>query len=1220
MKRIKDLFARPIDRKIEEVIKVDQADQETVRIELEEYVVTDSILKHYRNMYDEIIQVSKSPREGIGVWVSGFFGSGKSSFAKILGYTVAGISVLGKSAGEIFKENVKDTKISGYIGIINKTLPTHAVIFDVSMDRGVRTAGERITEIMYKALLRELDYAEDFDLAKLEITLEGDGRLDEFISDFQEIQGKPWKTRRKLGLAINEAGAVLHALDPKNHPSADSYAKSVGAGRADISANELAKAAFELTARRMPGKSLIFIIDEVGQYVSRSVDKMLDLQAVVQAFGVEGKNRVNQGKAASPYWIVVTSQEKLNEIVDSLDSKKIELARLQDRFRVSIDLKQTDIPEITGKRVLDKTSEAKKVLESLFNANEGRLNTFCKLERSDRTKKIEKDEFINLYPYLPYQIDLCIDIVSGLRLKRGAHRHIGGSNRTIIKQAQEMMINPSTMLAEAPVGTFVTLDKVYELLYLGNLLPSETAREVDRVAKDIPGDETALKVVKAIALLESVTNLPRTVHNIAVVLHPAAEAGSIQKDVEAAVKVLESKQVVRESDEGYKLLTVQEKNWDIKRNELEPKPAERNQIIREVMKDIFSDPKVRNYSYKKLKTFKMKVTVEGIPVESDGHVPLNVFIGEDTSDFAVRCEDARDQSRANDKEAFWTAAFTDEIHKLILEIYRSREMISTHERIAAQGKLTPEEASCLSGEKDRRNKVNRALRSKVVEALQSGTGFYNAVQKDASGLGKTLSDVFHKFMDGIIPYFYPKLEMGVRPLSGKEVEKFLAAANLSGLHDVFYANENGLNLVAKQRGKFIANLSSDICKEILTYLVKEHKYGNKVTGKMLEVQFLGIGYGWDVGVIQLVLAVLLRGGAVEITHQGRKYRNHNDPACRPPFTKLPAFRTASFAPREAIDLKTLAKAADRYEDITGKEVDIEEGAIAEAFKKMAYEDRERLLPLSAEMKANQLPGVGYLEEHLSTVTGIADMPADDCVRTLAGEGASYRDARNRMSQLEAVVNNDTIEMINKAKHAFYVFWGVLKNYDHPPEDKEKADKLFGLIDSETFYDHIEEIRQHSAYFTQKYIDSYSEKHDERAGAYNSALKEVKGLEEWDILSKDPSVDDVKREALLKPITDRSAGELKISETEGVCENCKATIPQLETDISIVDALKSQVIKEIKEMTREPEEEELPGTKKVQSADFFRGTLETEEDVEAFINELRKNLIKIIHTGKKIVLE
>ncbi|MBW2084042.1 MAG: hypothetical protein JRI39_13470 [Deltaproteobacteria bacterium] len=428
-----------------------------------------------------------------------------------MGYTVAAIPVCGRPASEIFKENVKDPKISGLLDIINQTLPTHAIIFDVSMDRGVKTASERITEIMYKALLRELGYAEDFDLAELEITLEGDGKLDEFCQRFEE----------------------KHDMDPATYPSADSYAKSLGKqGRADIDPNKLARRAFELAERRIPGKALIFIIDEVGQYVSRSVEKMLDLQAVVQAFGKEGKNRVEQKKAICPYWIVVTSQEKLNEIIDALDSKKIELARLQDRFRIPIDLKQSDISEITSKRVLDKNQEAKAKLEALFEANEGRLKTFCTLERTSRDVTLSKESFVNLYPYLPYQIDLCIDIVAGLRLKRGAHRHIGGSNRTIIKQAQEMMINPRTRLAEAPIGTLVTLDKVYELLYLGNLLPTETTAEIDKIPKSLPGNEMALKVAKAIALLESVKDLPRTPHNISVVLHPSVEADSIQKEVE----------------------------------------------------------------------------------------------------------------------------------------------------------------------------------------------------------------------------------------------------------------------------------------------------------------------------------------------------------------------------------------------------------------------------------------------------------------------------------------------------------------------------------------------------------------------------------------------------------------------------------------------------------------------------------------------------------------
>lgn len=1215
METIRTLFAKPIERKIEEVIKVDQADEQTVLTELEEYIVTDSIRDHFRIVYDEVIQVSRNPREGIAVWVSGFFGSGKSSFAKILGYTVAARSVCGTSASEIFKQNVKDSKISGLLDVVNRTLPTHAVIFDVSMDRGVRTASERITEIMYKALLRELDYAEDFDLAELEITLEGDGRLAEFGKRFEEIHGKPWKTRRKVGLAINEASAVLHALDSKTYPEGDSYAKSVGSGRADISPNKLAEMAFELAERRQPGKALIFIIDEVGQYVSRSVEKMLDLQAVVQAFGKEGKNRVQRKKAIAPFWIVVTSQEKLNEIVDALDSKKIELARLQDRFRIPIDLKQSDIPEITGKRILEKNDKSRASLEALYDANEGRLKTFSTLERTSRDVSMNQKDFVNLYPYLPYQIDLSIDIVAGLRLKRGAHRHIGGSNRTIIKQAQEMMINPSTMLADSPVGTLVTLDKVYELLYLGNLLPSETTREVDGVPKLLPANEMALKVAKAIALLESVKDLPRTAHNISVVLHPSVESESIKKEVEGALKALEQAQVIRDSEEGYKLLTVQEKKWDTTRNGLEPKPADRNRIMREVFREIFTDPKVKNYRFKNLRAFKMSLSVEGETVVTDGQVPLNILVADDSEDKASRSEEARGSSVSKQDEVFWVVGFNEEIHQLFYELFRSREMVSTHERHAAQGKLTPEEASCLAEEKVRRDRNQRLLRSKLAQVLQSGSGFFRGVERDGSSLGQALPEVFHKLLDLVIPDLYQKLEMGIRPLKGNESEKFLTAANLNGLSPVFYDGEGGLSLVIKQAGRFVPSLSSDICKEVLAYLVREHKYGNRVTGKMIETLFQGPGYGWDRDVIQLVLAVLLRGGAVEVTHQGRKYRNHNDPACRVPFTKVPAFRAASFAPREPIDLRTLADAARHYEEITGKEVDIEEGAIATAFKKLASEDRELLLPLGARMKALKLPGVQFMEDHLQAVEGVLEIPPDDCVKTLAGEGTSYKEARTRAARLDEATTEENISIIRNARNVYETLWPVLK--DHDPDDKteEKATELSSLLESETFYESLEALKQDAESLFKSYSDLYGETHARRAELYAKALETVKGLPEWAAICEDPSVSDAERNAVISPLSERAANNLDLPEGSAVCNTCKATIAQMETDITAVDAIRNQVIRGVQELA-------APGEKieRVRVSTLFTGRLESPEDVEIAINQLKEHLLKLVASGTKVILE
>ena len=717
MNKIGELFEKPIDRTIEEVIKVDQTDESAVRTEIEEYIATDSIRDQFVEVYRELASGPARPREGIGIWVSGFFGSGKSSFAKILGYTVANRKLGKTTAADLFKKTVNDRRVSESLDSITTRIPFHSIIFDVSTDRGVRIANDRLTEIMYRALLRELGYPEDFDLAELEITLEGDGRLEAFERKFKELHGGEWQKRRQLGLAINEASAVLNKLDSKTYPSADSYAQSVGKGRADIDPNRLARRAFELMKRRQPNKALLFVIDEVGQYVSRSVDKMLDLQAIIQAFGVEGKNRTERREAPSPCWIVVTSQEKLDEVVTALDSKRIELARLQDRFRILVDLKQSDISEVTSERVLKKKREATELLSKRFEPNSGRIQQCCTLERTSRNLDIDRAIFARLYPYLPYQIDLSIDIVAGLRLKRGAHRHVGGSNRTIIKQAQQLMINDRTNLADAPIGTFVTLDKIYELLYLGNLLPVEVTREVDSVADRFRKNGLVQKVAKAIALLESVKDLPRTPLNIAVVLHPSVDAQPMTKDVEAALAELERAQFVRQSEDGYKLLTVQEKNWETKRNGIEPREADRNRIHRELVRDILSDPKLRAYQYKDLRGFHTSVSVDGESVDAEGEVPLNFVLCSKEEAPSAEVQ-ARTESGTKRDELFWVATLTNEIRDDVTELYRSREMVSEYDRMAAQQRLAGEESACLSDEKSRREPIHRAVRAKLLASIE----------------------------------------------------------------------------------------------------------------------------------------------------------------------------------------------------------------------------------------------------------------------------------------------------------------------------------------------------------------------------------------------------------------------------------------------------------------------------------------------------------------------
>lgn len=279
---------------------------------------------------------------------------------------------------------------------------------------------------MYALLLQSLGYAKDLDLSELEIGLEEQGKLEEFEAEYHRLFNKHWsKEKGKVAFALSEASRVLHSLDSATYPSADSWVKAVK-NKADISPGKLAERAGELMRRRKPGETLMFVVDEVGQFVARDVQKMLDLQAVVQSLGVRGRGK---------HWVVVTSQETLRDIVSGLDGMRTELARLQDRFPLQVHLEPSDISEVTSRRVLRKNAAAEANLGALFDEHRGRLTELTRLSAEIRLPDLSRDAFVELYPLLPYQIDLIIQIVSGLRTQGGVSKHVGGANRTIIKLA-----------------------------------------------------------------------------------------------------------------------------------------------------------------------------------------------------------------------------------------------------------------------------------------------------------------------------------------------------------------------------------------------------------------------------------------------------------------------------------------------------------------------------------------------------------------------------------------------------------------------------------------------------------------------------------------------------------------------------------------------------------------------------------------------------------------
>lgn len=1243
MKTIGDLLTRDLNRKIEEIIQVDQTDGQSVHAEITEYVATDSIRDQYHHLLKAIAEAPADPTESIGVWVSGFFGSGKSSFAKNLGYALQNRPVLGSKFADLFKRQLDDPRIADLLDLITAKTPTEVILFEVAKEADTRKVTQRIAELMYTVLLRELGYSEDFDIAELEIELEGEGRLDEFVATCKSHLGKDWEKVRVGSQSLSRASAVLHKLDPATYPSPDSWSHAQRNRDTSVSVSKVVERTFELWGRRRKGKALVFIIDEVGQHVARSGDKIEDLRATIEEFGKVGKNLLKARKITAPCWIVVTSQEKLDEVVAAIDSKRVELAKLQDRFHHRVDLAPSDIREVATKRVLAKkpakTSDAIPTLRKLFQANQGQLNAALRLERTTRRTDINEDDFVQFYPYPPHYIDLCIGIMSGIRLQPGAPRHYGGSNRTIIKQAYEMLVSERTAFAKKPIGALVTLDKVFELVE-GNL-SNEKRTDIHQISerfKNEPDDHGwALRVAKAICLLEFIRDLPRTEANLAAMLVDEVGKPTPLAEVQAAVKRLHAAQFVRSTEEGWKLQTAQEKNWETeRRGYLEPKPRERNELTRSALEQIFDEPAFKTYRYQN-RTFRIAVAVDGTTIGDDGELPLTLSVADDADDLAKRIEAVRTESqqKAHENDLYWLFCLTPEIDQLVADLHASRKMVDKYNQLSAQQKISPDEATCLQDEKNAKNGFETRLRDKLTEAMERGTGMFRGVQKDASALGKSLSEILKKLFGQVVPDLYPKLQMGSRDIKGDEAEAILKAADLKALPNVFYANEHGLGLVVKDGAKTIINPHADVAKEVLEYLKSEHSYGNKDSrmGKALEKRFAGTPYGWERDMLRLILATLFRAGEIEVTHQGSRFHNYQDPASRTPLTNNTAFRSSLFSPRQSVGLKTLTQAVQRLEDLTGEEVDVEEGAIATAFKKVAVEELERLYPLKATAEAHRLPILPLLSDYQQTLVGIHSSASDDCVRTLVENGPDFAKTRDKVRDLRDSLDAKAINILRQARFATEQVWQRLASHAPSPEIAAEVEQLKNLLGSEAFTDSWSEIESKTGTIISAYKQAYLCLFDQRRSAYQQAIDEIKARPEWEplrpIFQKNPDetqkkqmeTENPKREVMANTMLSALLARVGSDEDrEAVAKGQslgKSTLTEMESDLVAVGGLKSSVLLKLQELSLSVEPKPV---KRLKIGSFFSQPIRTQRELDATLEKLRASLQKCIDEDSVIILE
>ncbi len=1176
--QIKELFSLDIDRPIEEVIKVDQDDAQIVHDEISEYIVTGSILRHYLTVLRKYWETKNKPHEGIGIWVSGFFGSGKSSFAKMLGLALQNREVLGKSAADLFGRRTGNDEALVLLKQITEQIPTEAVIFDVSTDRGIRSGNQSITEIMYKLFLKNLGYAEDLDLAELEISLEEAGELERFKEAYEAKHRQSWDNdKNKISFALVKASVVMHQLDPSTYTAPDSWVQAAK-DKADITAGKLAERCRDLMHRRRESKNLIFVVDEVGQFVSRDVQKMLDLQGVVQSLG-----RISRGKA----WLIVTSQEKLTELVSGLDDKRVELARLMDRFPIQVHLEPSDISEVTSKRLLSKNAAAEKLLRDLFSTHSGRLMANTKLSADIKLPELSTDRFMDLYPLLPYQIDLIIEVVSGLRTQGGASKHVGGANRTIIKLAQQLLIHEAVGLAKQPVGSLARIDQIYDLV-AGNI-PSEIRGKIAGIESEVE-HPFAQPVAKAICLLQYIQNIHRTAENIAATLHHTVAGDSVLTDVKAALEQLVNSHKVRLHDGQYRIPTPAEDDWETTRASIHANPSDINRLHAAVITGLW-EPRP-SYNLEDAKTFKAGLTFNGrIVVEED--IRFNITFAEVGSDFASSSVKIRKRSQEDTKEVFWVAGLDDRIERVTVEVHRSKEILSRKER----GARTKDETALISEEKQRLSRHQGDLKRMVRESLLAGAVYFRGNDRSPDDTIDTVTKAANSTLRQVLPDVYNRFAEGAAKVNAKDLNSLLTSENLRGVSSVF----NHLSLIRDENGQPVFNADTGALKEVLDRIENKTSYGEIATGKYLIDDFAKEPFGWNLDVVRLFVVSLIRAGKIRATSKGAVIENVLSTDAKTAFTSNNIFKACSFQKRvSGTDINDWLQAEEAFRDVFGKQLpEMQASVIATAIRAAVGEAEEDLHEVLTTILTQNLPGKEVLQEAIDQMRAIRGGTDDDAITTFNAAHKGIKEAIKRGSELKSVLTEPALLGIKRAKAVLDDTWPFLEQEQDLPDGlADNATTLADLLARETFFRELASIDQASAAIRAVYDKRFIAAVMARANAYTEALTRLHAHEAWGEINEE------QQGRIELPLKSRSVTTVPGS----------TSIPFIRSELSACSQHYKRAVEDMLTLI----EGELLVT--INATEYFAGRIETEEQLNTVLSAIKQKVEKLLSQGKKVLVQ
>ncbi|WP_250868420.1 BREX system P-loop protein BrxC [Methanococcoides seepicolus] len=573
--KIEDLFLKDVKRNINGVIKVDQDDEASIYTELDEYVVTKESREHFDKFFTRYLNTTQEPIDKIGVWVSGFFGSGKSHFIKILSYLMENRTVHDKTALEFFREKIEDTLIFDNIERSVNYGTKDVILFNIdSKASTVDRDNELIVNVMMRAFNEKRGYYRDvFWIAEMEEDLDNKGLYDSFKEEFLKLNGDSWENKRSSYAFEQDdiVGALVNCGYQSREANERLFDNDGIAYHFDV--EKFAEKLKKYCDSKGNDHQIIFLIDEIGQYIGENSELMLNLQTIVEELGTK-----LLGKA----WVIVTSQADI-DLITQEKVKGYDFSKIQGRFDTRLSLSSANVDEVIKRRILAKKEDCKDMLSVYFDEKQTILKNLLSFSNGTAQMKLYSgsDDFTNVYPFVPYQFIILQKVFDQIRQTGYTGKHLAKGERSMLNAFKEA----SVKYCDDGIGILVPFSSFYSTVE--SFLDPIIKRTIKQAEDNDVLNKEDCDLLKILFMIRHVADVQPNLENLVALSVSSVDEDKLElkKRVAESLKKLEGQTLINKSGDSYSFLTNEEQDINRKIKNLD---IDRHLILDDIYNTVFT--------------------------------------------------------------------------------------------------------------------------------------------------------------------------------------------------------------------------------------------------------------------------------------------------------------------------------------------------------------------------------------------------------------------------------------------------------------------------------------------------------------------------------------------------------------------------------------------------------------------------------------------------------